>query len=264
MSEEPVLLNVQGPVATIVLNRPERMNTFTPALVSALLGALDAVATAEGVRVVVLTGAGTAFCAGGDLREGLGPMLGDGSRPEQTAQLRASTSAVQRLRNLPQVTVAAINGACAGAGLSLALACDLRITHAKATFATGFLTAGVSGDFGGVWFATRLLGTARAAELYLLNERIDAKEAHRVGLVTKVVPERGFGADVSDLVSSLLSRAPQALELMRANLRDAEDLGLAAYLDVETERQVVTATSSDAAEAAAAFLAKRPPRFTGR
>ena len=264
MSDDPVLLSVQGPVATIVLNRPERMNTFTPALLEGLLAALDQVAGLDDVRIVVLTGAGAAFCAGGDLREGLGTMLGDGPLAEQTAQLRRSTAATQRLRNLPQVTVAAINGACAGAGLSLALACDLRVASAKATFATGFLTAGVSGDFGGAWFATRLLGSARAAELYLLNERIDAKEAHRLGLVTKVVPERGFGAEVGDLVSSLLSRAPLALALLRANLRDAEDLGLAAYLDAETERQVVTMTSDDAAEAAAAFLAKRPPRFTGR
>ncbi len=264
MSDEPVLLNVQGPVATIVLNRPERMNTFTPALLEALLAALDAVAAADGVRVAVLTGAGAAFCAGGDLREGLGPMLGDGTRAEQTLHLRRSTAATQKLRNLPQVTVAAINGACAGAGLSLALACDLRIAQAKATFATGFLTAGVSGDFGGVWLATRLLGTARAAELYLMNERFDAKEALRIGLVTRVVPERSFGEGVNEVVSSLLGRAPRALELMRENLRDAEDLGLAAYLDAETERQVITSTSEDAAEAAAAFLTKRPPRFTGR
>lgn len=264
MSDDPVLLSVQGPVATIVLNRPERMNTFTPALLEGLLAALDQVAGLDDVRVVVLTGAGAAFCAGGDLREGLGTMLGDGPLAEQTAQLRRSTAATQRLRNLPQVTVAAINGACAGAGLSLALACDLRVASAKATFATGFLTAGVSGDFGGAWLATRLLGTARAAELYLLNERFEAKEALRLGLVSKVYAERSFGEGVNEVVSGLLARAPRALALLRANLRDAEDLGLAAYLDAETERQVVTMRTDDAAEAAAAFLAKRPPRFTGR
>lgn len=264
MSDDPVLLSVQGPVATIVLNRPERLNTFTPELLEALLAVLDEVAGLDGVRVVVLTGAGTAFCAGGDLREGLGTMLGEGSVAERTAQLRRSTAATQRLRNLPQVTVAAINGACAGAGLSLALACDLRVAHAKATFATGFLTAGVSGDFGGAWLATRLLGASRAAELYLLNERFDAKEALRLGLVTKVHADRAFGEGVNEVVSGLLARAPMALALLRANLRDAEDLGLAAYLDAETERQVVTMSSDDAAEAAAAFLAKRPPRFTGR
>lgn len=264
MTDQPVLLNVQGPVATIVLNRPERMNTFTPALLEALLAAVDEVAALADVRVVVLTGAGGAFCAGGDLREGLGTMLGEGSLVEQAEQLRLSTAASERLHDLPQVTVAAINGACAGAGLSLALACDLRVAHAKATFATGFLTAGVSGDFGGAWFATRLLGSARAAELYLLNERFDAKEAQRLGLVSKVFPERAFGEGVSEVVSGLVARAPLALSLLRRNLRDAEALGLSAYLDAETERQVATMTSDDAAEAAAAFLAKRPPKFRGR
>lgn len=264
MSDQPVLLEVSGAVATITLNRPERLNAFSIDLGEHFIEAVRTLEGRDDVRVVVLTGAGRGFCAGGDLEAGLGAMVGPPPYDEQVARFSEYTAVMLALRDLAQVTVAAINGPCAGAGLSFALACDLRVAAASAKFATAFLTAGVSGDFGGAWFATRLLGAARAAELYLLNERFDAAEAHRIGLVSKVLPDDGFRAGVEALVASLVARAPQALALGRANLRDAEVLDLPAYLARENERQVTTMTSEDAAEAAVAFLTKRPPVFTGR
>ena len=263
-TEAPVLVEVDGAVATITLNRPERLNTFVPELGRLMIEALERLGSDGSVRVVVLTGAGTGFSAGGDLTDGLASLLGDGSDAEREAALREHVRVVELLRSLPQVTLAAVDGACAGAGLSFALACDLRVASDRAKFAAAFLAAGVSGDFGGIWFATRLLGAARARELFLLGDRIDAAEALRLGLVSRVLPADTFSDDVAALVARLAGSAPLALAELTANLRDAEVLDLPAYLDVETARQVRTMSSEDAAEAAAAFFAKRTPTFHGR
>jgi 2-(1,2-epoxy-1,2-dihydrophenyl)acetyl-CoA isomerase len=260
----PVLVDVEGAVATITLNRPDRLNAITPDLSAALLTALHEVRGDPAVRVVVLTGAGRGFCAGGDLAAGLGAMVGPPPLEAQSTRLREHTEVSALLHGLPQVTIAAINGACAGAGLSLALACDLRLASASAPFSTAFLTAGVSGDYAGMWFAAQLIGTARTRELYLLPERVDAATFERLGLVTRVLPDDGFRDGVAALVGELVARAPLALTRMKANLRDAEHLDLASYLDVETTRQAASVATDDALEAGTAFLEKRPPRFQGR
>jgi 2-(1,2-epoxy-1,2-dihydrophenyl)acetyl-CoA isomerase len=260
----PVLVDVRGAVATVTLNRPDRLNAITPDLSAALLDALHALRDDRSVRVVVLTGAGRGFCAGGDLAAGLGAMVGPPPLEAQSRRLREHTGASALLHGLPQVTIAAINGACAGAGLSLALACDLRVAAASARFATAFLTAGVSGDYAGIWFVTQLIGTARARELYLLPDRLDAETLQRLGLLTRVLPDESFSEGVAELVDELVARAPLALAGMKANLRDAEHLDLAGYLDVETTRQASTVTTEDALEAGTAFFEKREPRFQGR
>jgi 2-(1,2-epoxy-1,2-dihydrophenyl)acetyl-CoA isomerase len=187
--EPAVLVEVVDAVATVTLNRPERRNSFVPELGEAMTSVLTALRADPAVRVVVLTGAGGSFSVGGDLAAGLGPMLGPPPLQDQYSRLRGHTAVSELLRDLPQVTIAAVNGACAGAGLSFALCCDLRVAASSAKFATAFLGAGVSGDFGGIWLATRLLGAARANELFLLGERIDAAEALRLGLVTRVLPD---------------------------------------------------------------------------
>ena len=260
----PVLLDVADSVATITLNRPDRLNAMTPGLVGALVSALEDVAVEPTVRVVVLTGAGRGFCAGGDLEAGLSAMVGPPPLTRQASGMRAKVRVVQLLHDLPQVTVAALNGAAAGAGLSLALACDLRVASERAKLGTAFLNAGVSGDFGGIWFATRMLGGARARELFLLPEVITAAEAARLGLVNRVFPDDTYSGELAALVRTLAARAPLALTALKENLRDAEHLDLAAYLDVETVRMVGTVATDDAAEATDAFLAKRTPRFLGR
>ena len=260
----PVLLDVADGVATLTLNRPDKLNTFVPELGRLMIEHLERLKSDASVRVVVLTGAGKGFSAGGDLTNGLAALLGPEPNSDREARLRDFVHVTELLRALPQVTIAAVNGACAGAGLSFALACDLRVASDRAKFAGAFLGAGVSGDFGGIWLLTRLLGAAKARELFLLGDRVEAAEALRVGLVSRVFPDDEFRSSAASMAAELAASAPLALADLVANLRDAEELTLPAYLDLETARQIATMTSDDAAEAADAFFAKRTPTFRGR
>jgi 2-(1,2-epoxy-1,2-dihydrophenyl)acetyl-CoA isomerase len=252
-----------GACLRVVLDHPERRNALSPDLLEALRDALRAIP--DDVRVVVLTGTGTVFSVGGDLQlraTGKGLLTGDAD--ESRARLGRAVEIVPLLAALPQVTVAAINGACAGAGLSLAAACDLRIATAKARFNTAFLTAGVSGDFGGIRAVTRLIGPARARELFLLPGPFPASRAAELGLVTRVAGDAEYESVVQGIIDSLLGVAPLALRAMKANLVDAETGSLEDYLAAECERYVQTGRSSDSIEAAAAYLEKRTPVFRGQ
>lgn len=261
MTEAPAFTTIDGARALVTLNRPDRLNAMTSALLESLLAELETLVGRDDVAVIVLTGAGRAFCSGGDLAEGLDEINGPPPLTSQTGRLRRFMRISQLLHCAPQVTIAAVNGACAGAGLSLALACDLRIASSTARFSSAFIGAGVSGDFGGIWFATRLLGAARARELFLLSERLDAGQMAELGVVHRVSPAETFAADVQDLARVLASRAPEALRAMKRNLVDAEELDLATYLDREARRHARTVVSPDATEAAAAFVERRPPVF---
>lgn len=263
-ADDLVQVSREGAVATVRLNRPGQMNSMTSGLLDRLLTALEEIAAASDVRVVLLTGNGKAFCAGGDLAAGLDEINGPPPVSSQQRRLRTFMRASQLLHAMPQVTIAAINGACAGAGLSLALACDLRYAAASARFNTAFLGAGVSGDFGGIWFATRQLGAQATRSLFLLAERFDAAEAQRAGLVTGAFPDAQLLPAVQKVAEGLAARAPLALRAMKQNLLDAESMDLAAYLDAESGRQAFTVSTADAAEAAAAFLEHREPHFEGR
>jgi 2-(1,2-epoxy-1,2-dihydrophenyl)acetyl-CoA isomerase len=263
MREPLVLTSVHHGVATVLLNRPERLNSMTAGLLEETLTAVETLAHDRRVRVVVLSGAGRGFCAGGDLAAGLEEINGPPPLTSQAGRLRRYMRISQLLHYMPQVTIAAVNGPCAGAGLSLALACDLRFAAAGARFNTAFLGAGVTGDFGGTWLATRCLGGATARRLFLLSERLDADEALRLGLVSHVVPDEGFLAAVQGVAAELASRAPLALLGMKANLNDAEWQDFPRHLDVEATRHAASAATADAAEAAAAFGEKRTPQFTG-
>jgi 2-(1,2-epoxy-1,2-dihydrophenyl)acetyl-CoA isomerase len=264
--EGPGLVSTQraGPCLRITLDQPERRNALTPDLLDALLEAVERIPGDDEIRVVVLTGSHGVFSVGGDLSlraSGQGLITGDPA--ESLARIRRATRIVELLATLPQITVAAINGACAGAGLSLAAACDLRIATARARFNTAFLTAGVSGDFAGIWSLTRVLGPARTRELYLLPGPFDAQRALDVGLVSTVVPDPKFEGGVDELVDSLLGAAPLALRAMKRNLLDAERKPLGEYLDAEGRRYLETGTTQDSIEAANAYLQKRPPVFHG-
>ena len=170
----------------------------------------------------------------------------------------------QLLRDTSKVTIAAVNGACAGAGLSWACAADLRFAASNARFATAFINAGLSGDFGGTWLLPRLVGSSKARELYLLSAPIDAAEAQRIGLVAEVVEPDDLQARVAEVASTLVARAPLALRAMKENLRDHEEMSWPAALDSEAGRHAFCCTTDDGAEAAAAFVAKRDPVFTGK
>ena len=165
------LLERHGAVAQVLLNRPKRLNALTRVMLEALLGHLEALAKNPEILVVVLSGVGRGFCAGGDLASGLEDIVGPGSETEQSDVLRRLTQVSELLYSMPQITIAAVNGPCAGAGLSLACACDLRLAGASAIFTTGFLAVGLSGDFGGSWTLSRIVGPARTRWLYLTGER---------------------------------------------------------------------------------------------
>jgi 2-(1,2-epoxy-1,2-dihydrophenyl)acetyl-CoA isomerase len=183
---------------------------------------------------------------------------------DRVRQLRSRMEASRLLHDMPKPTVAAIAGAAAGAGLALALACDLRLAGESAKITTAFGKVGLSGDFGGTYFMTRLLGSARARELYLASPILGARQALDIGLVTRVVADDQVDAAGAELARSLASGPTATLAHMKQNLNLAERAGLAECLDNEAWRHIVCMTTADHREAATAFVEKRPPRFTGK
>lgn len=264
-----VLYEQDGRVATITLNRPERMNTMGGDLNERMLEALQKAADDEDVRAVVVTGAGRAFCAGGDLgamkeRQG-DAMYADSSRQGHVEHLRRMMRSSQLLHEMPKVTIAAINGACAGAGLAWACACDLRYAAAGAKFNVAFRDAGLTGDFGGTWTLSRIVGPAKARELYLLSPRFDGEEAERIGLVSRTLPDvEQLMEHVRSVADQIARAAPIAVRGIKANLNDALRLSFSELLDREVERHIAASKSEDHLEAATAFLEKRPPEFRNR
>jgi 2-(1,2-epoxy-1,2-dihydrophenyl)acetyl-CoA isomerase len=259
----PVRYEQGDGVATVTLNRPDRLNALSSELIDALLSRVEQATSDAGVRVLMLTGAGRGFCVGGDLQRFSAGTQGELPEATRVGTLRRSMRVSQLLREADVVTVAAVNGACAGAGLSLALACDLRVASDTAVLRTAFLTAGLSGDFGGTWSLTHLLGEARAKELYLLNEKLTADEALRLGLVSRVFPAAEFAAQARALAERLAAQAPVALRSMKQNLTDASRVSFAEACDHEAQRHIACSLTGDAVEAATAFLERRPPVFTG-
>jgi 2-(1,2-epoxy-1,2-dihydrophenyl)acetyl-CoA isomerase len=263
-----VLYDKDGHVATVTLNRPERMNTMGDDLPERALEAFERAADDPDVRVVILTGAGRAFCAGGDLaamaERRTARDLETTTTQGRVEHLRRMMRSSQLLHEMPKVTIAAINGACAGAGLAWACACDLRYAARSAKFNVAFRNAGLSGDFGGTWTLPRIVGPAKARELYLLSPRFDADEAARIGLVSEVVPDEELMSRVRAVADDLVRSAPIAVRQMKANLNDALRLSFSELLDREAARHVAATQTHDHLEAAAAFLAKRPPKFENR
>jgi 2-(1,2-epoxy-1,2-dihydrophenyl)acetyl-CoA isomerase len=202
------------------------------------------------VRTVVLTGAGRGFCAGGDVTS----MTGGGSG--EPVDLRSIMQISELLHTMPAITVAAVNGPCAGAGLSFACACDLRYAARSAIFVSAFLRVGSSGDHGSAWVLTRAVGPAKARELLLLGERVDADEALRIGLVSAVLDDDVLAARVDGIAARLAAMPPTAARLMKQNLDDAISLPLGPYLDAETERFAECSGSEESVAAAKAFLEK--------
>jgi 2-(1,2-epoxy-1,2-dihydrophenyl)acetyl-CoA isomerase len=258
-----IVEQLEDGVLTVVLNRPERRNALNAELCSLLVEALQRAATAREVRAVLVKGAGGTFCVGGDVKamaQAEGPALGLDQRVDQ---LRSRMEASRLLHDMPKPTIAAIAGAAAGAGLALALACDLRIAAESAKITTAFGKVGLSGDFGGTYFLTRLVGSARARELYLTSPILTARQAQELGLVGRIVADDQLDAAGAELARSLASSATVALGHMKQNLNLAEHAALGECLDNEAWRHIVCMTTADHREAAAAFVEKRAPRFTG-
>ncbi len=244
-------------LATVTLNRPDARNGITNRLMNQLHAALAELATDPQLLVVVLTGAGKDFCVGADLKH-----YSSGGSDEHLAM--ASFDLTRLLHEMPAVTIAALNGAAAGAGLGWAAACDLRFAARSAVFTSAFLKVAAAGDMGGPWTLTRLLGGAKARELYFLPEKFDSAEAERIGLVSKVFDDATFRDEIAAIAGRLAASAPLALRGMKANFLAAERTTFADYLDLESERHMRIMQSSDTAEAFKAFVEKRDATFTGR
>jgi 2-(1,2-epoxy-1,2-dihydrophenyl)acetyl-CoA isomerase len=236
-----LLAHADGDVGVISFNRPERRNALTNEVYEGFDRALPAMAADPDVRVVMLTGAGGAFCAGRDFQ-------------------RQVSLAIHRF---PKPVVAALPGAAAGAGLSIALAADIRLAAERAILVPAFVTIGASGDFGGSWFLTQLVGTAKARELYFTSPRLSAAEALELGMVNHVLSDDGFEKAALDWCRQLAGQAPIAIRLMKENFNRALTCDLATALDAEAQNMVRSMSTADHREASAAFVEKRSPVFRG-
>ena len=261
---EDLLERKEGRVAILTMNRPDSLNAMSGPMLDAMLDALNRLALDEETGCVVLTGAGRGFCAGGDVKG-----MATGSKANMTIEnryhnLRANMEISRILHDMPKPTIAMIRGAAAGAGLSLALACDIRVASETLKMTTAFVNVGHAGDFGGTYFLTQLLGSAKARELYLLGEKFGAAEALNMGIVTKVVPDDQLEAETMAMAEKFASGPSIALDLMKRSLNAAEVGDLGHSLDVEAMHQSRTGQTEDNREAAQAFVEKRAPVFKGR
>ena len=267
---EDLRAEIDDGVAVITMNRPDRRNAFSYAMVSALGAVLAQVETDEAVGCVVLTGAGGAFFAGGDVKnmaatptdrgDGAGRSL-DALIHRQRLNQRATSG---RLWSMPKPTIAAIGGPAAGAGLSLALACDLRYAVSGAVLTTAFAKVAFAGDYGGTWFLTRLVGSSKAKELYYFSERLSAEDAQQFGIVNAIFPPADFEREVMERARRLAQGPSIAYRYMKENLNRAVSGELGDCMDLEATHHVHTGLTEDHREAAQAFMNKREPRFHGR
>jgi 2-(1,2-epoxy-1,2-dihydrophenyl)acetyl-CoA isomerase len=259
-------------VATLTMNRPEARNALTGEMLAALSDAVRRTMYDPKVRAIVLTGAGGAFCAGGDVKgfaadTGRGAGVGQASGPsieQRIAGLRSGMEVVKWLHEAPKPTLAVIPGPAAGAGLSLALACDLRIVAENAKLTTAFSKVGLAGDYGGSWFLTHLVGAAKARELYFTADVITGAEALALGVVNKAVPADELPAAGKAYAKYLAALPTVAVGYMKRNLNAAAHATLSEVLDLEATHMVRTMMTEDHAGAAKAFVEKRAPVFAGR
>jgi 2-(1,2-epoxy-1,2-dihydrophenyl)acetyl-CoA isomerase len=257
-----LLETTEDGIAWLTLNRPDRLNALSPAMLLDLGEAVQRLGSDARVGAIVITGAGRGFCAGGDVKT----MADRASQSfeERLEGLRRMHQLPVWLRTIPKVVIAMVNGPAVGAGLGLAMACDLRIAGRSARFGTGFAGVGYSGDFGGSWTLTRLVGTAKARELYFLGDLIDSAAAASLGLVSRVVEDDALRGEAASLARRIADGPRIAYGYMKRNLFAAESEPLAAVLEMEALHQARTAMTEDHHEASIAFVEKRRPVFKGR
>ena len=261
---EDLLAEVDDGVAVLTMNRPARRNALSPAMVEALARVLADVEADEQVGAVVLTGAGSAFCAGGDVKAMAEGSSGLSLTQVETRQRRNQRATSGRLHTMSKPTLAVLPGPAAGAGLGLALACDVRYAADTAILTTAFARVGLSGDYGTAWLLTRLVGPARARELLLFSDRVDAQRALELGLVNEVLPADRLHDRAMERARQLAHGPRLALRSMKENLVRAVTGSLDDCMDVEVTHHLHCARTEDHAEAARAFVEKREPVFRGR
>jgi 2-(1,2-epoxy-1,2-dihydrophenyl)acetyl-CoA isomerase len=265
---EDLLVSIRDGVAWITLNRPEARNAMSGPMNEALRHALADFEVDPDVKCIVLTGAGKGFCAGGDVKgmaaagDGtVGNNTMDGAIHQQRIHQRATAG---KLFTMPKPTIAALPGAAAGAGLSLALACDLRIMASNAILTTAFARVGFSGDYGGTYFLTQLVGSAKAREMYFLSERIGAEEALRLGLTNWLCEPEDLVARTTEIANRLAKGPAVAYRYMKENLNRAMTCEVDECLDLEATHHIHCGQTQDHREATIAFVEKREPVFLGR
>jgi 2-(1,2-epoxy-1,2-dihydrophenyl)acetyl-CoA isomerase len=257
-----ILTEIHDHITTITLNRPEKLNAFGGTMREALLAALRAADRDPACRVVVITGAGRAFCAGGDV-EYMSGLQRDGKVEDFQKLLQAGGDIVTEIAAMAKPVIASVNGVAAGAGCNLALACDYRIASETAKLGETFVRIGLHPDWGGTWFLPRLVGPSRALEILMTGRMVDAAEALAIGMVDRVVPAAGLGAQTLALASAIAQGPPLAIAGIKRALAAARTNTLRAQVDLESDHQSAAFLSRDAREGMAAFFEKRPPRFEG-
>lgn len=266
---DELLCRVDERIATITLNRPEKRNALSDNLTPALRQTLLDLESRNDVGCIVITGAGNAFCAGGDIG-GMGGGSSDPNAPKPTAQestralIHKQETLTLRLADHSKPTIAALPGVAAGAGLSIALACDLRIATASTFITTAFRNIGFSGDYGGSWLLTQLIGPARAKDLYYTARRVQADEALQLGIFNQVVADEELANATRELALHIASGPPVALGYMKENINRAVTGDLRSCLAMEADRMTRCAATTDHKEAVRAFMEKRQPTFSGR
>lgn len=262
---EELLADLTDRVLTVTLNRPEARNALSPELMFGLRRTLAEYGDHKDVGAVVLTGAGGAFCAGGDVKRMATRKAGDQTGEEKFQEMRARHhESAGVIAKLPVPTVAALPGPAAGAGMALALSCDMRVMADSAFLTTGYARVGLPGDYGASWLLTRVVGPGRARELMLTCERVTAEKALAIGLVNRVAPAADLQAATLELVQPLANGPRIAFSYIKNNLDEALDIDYPTAIDREAERMLRCQTTHDHKEAARAFVEKRAPQFEGR
>ena len=261
MDYETIILEREEGIATITLNRPEKVNAATLQMITELIEAIGELSRDDNVKVVILTGAGRVFCPGADHTH---PVFKSENPAEVRQWVHQFGEVSFGLRSLPQPVIASVNGAAVGAGCSFALACDIIIASENARFSQGFVNIGLIPDSGGCYFLPRLIGVAKACELVFTGDMIDAREAERMGLVNKVVPADLLATTTRELALRLAKGPTAALRSAKTCIYQGLEMDLASVIERETDAQTVCILSEDCKEGLRAFAEKRPPVFRGR
>jgi 2-(1,2-epoxy-1,2-dihydrophenyl)acetyl-CoA isomerase len=263
MSETVILTEVRGRVATLTLHRPEKLNAVNAQLLVEAASALKGWSRDPEIGAIVVTGSGRAFCAGGDVS-----MM---AREEDSSTLEQKIDGLRDMQEIswllyssPKITIASVNGFAMGAGLGIALACDLRIASSAAKFGTAYAKVGYGGDFGTTWLLTHYAGGPKAKELFFLADPIDAAEAHRIGLVNRVVEPQALAAETASVATRIAEGPLTSYRYMKQNVNLAATVDFRTMLDREPETHLRCGETEDHREGVRAFMEKRTPKFAGR
>ncbi len=260
---EHILLSTERGVGTITLNRPDKLNAFAGRMREEVAEAVRQMANDDQARVLVVTGAGRAFCAGADIGY-MKQLIENDDRESARLLVEAGRHVVTTIRSTPKPVIASVNGPAAGGGANLALACDIRIASDKASIGQTFSQVGLHPDWGGTYFLPRLVGSSKALELIFSGEMLDAKEAQRLGLFNRIVPHERLSDETANLAAQLAARPPLALALAKHAVYSSDGRTLDEMLDMELDHQLRCFESRDAKEGLEAFLERRAPTFQGR